>query len=1054
MKQKLLLIFSTLLLSLLVKGQLLTESFDGATFPPSGWTTAQIGGGTNVWIRSTVTTQTNPNAIPPHSGAGMALYDAYNFLAGEAADLATPSLNFSTGGPYKVSFWMYRDQRYSSNNDSLEVFVNAASATSSGGTKLGVVWRHYLDPPIAAATGWYQYTFNIPGSFNTATNYIIFRANSDFGTEMIIDDVSVETNLSCSGTPVGGTAQASTSLLCSAGNVSLTLSGASTSPGITYQWQSSPAGANTFTDISGATGTAYTAAVSASTDYRCVVTCTNGGASVNSNTVTVTVSSAPPANDIVCGAIPLTVGGAYQCGNTTCATASGDPTLICSTPNNTVWYTYTPATSGVANIIIKRNGAGSSGQLDAWIQLYTATGSCPTLALTQVNTATCTGDVDLTAVDSGIVVTPSLTAGTTYYIMLDGVSGALGAYCIRVQPPPPPPPCVTNITPANGATNVSVNPSPTLSWNAAATATSYNIFFGTENPPTANVGNTSGTTVGINNLGYNTTYYWYVQPVNVGGVATGCATNVTSFTTGPVPVNCIPLTSSGCSLSDRISLFRLKGETSTLLINTGSACSSNAYVDTTDHPVVIDLARGKTYWGQTQAGTTGDYLSLWLDMNDNGFFEDNERLMNNLPMQSASPGNINLFIPLSTPGGNHTLRARLVYYGATPPTIPSDPCNPYNFSETEDYKVNITTGGSPYTVATYTPSGACYTGTGQITIDSASNNNLNFVPLVDSNNAIIAQLYPLGNNLGTVTTSYYKHNGPVRQDAGGRYYMDRNLTINVTRQPLIPYNLRFPYQNAELNALIAQPGSGITSQFDLVMTKNGDACLNAIGTGGTGGNVYFPTGFGGLSGDRFIDVTNITGGFSSFYLHGGSTPIPVTLSNFTVQRLSGRSNKVTWTTSQEINSSHFVIEHSTDGRNFAALTQVNAAGNSNTPREYVFTDNNPVRGINYYRLRMVDRDNSTKYSPIRSVRNEGTADITVYPNPVKDLMKLEINADKADRGQIIITDINGKMVFSRAITIVQGNNILPIDIGNMSNGAYIIKVQLTDDVVIRKFSKQ
>jgi hypothetical protein len=273
--------------------------------------------------------------------------------------------------------------------------------------------------------------------------------------------------------------------------------------------------------------------------------------------------------------------------------------------------------------------------------------------------------------------------------------------------------------------------------------------------------------------------------------------------------------------------------------------------------------------------------------------------------------------------------------------------------------------------------------------------------------------------------------------------MDRNLTITVATQPTTPYNLRFPYQNTELNALIAQPGSGVTSQFDLVMTKNGDACLNAIGTGGTGGLVFFPTGFGSISGDRFVDVTNITGGFSSFYLHSGSTPIPAELVKFEVQR-NGKVNRVTWATAQEINTSHFSLERSTDGRNFAEIAKVTANGNSNVLLNYNYTDNSPVRGINYYRLRVVDRDNSGKYSQVRSVRNEGLADVAIYPNPVNDVMTVSITADKAERGKIIYT---------RTLNIAQGDNKLPVNVSNMASGAYIIKVQLNDDIVIRKFNK-
>ena len=52
-----------------------------------------------------------------------------------------------------------------------------------------------------------------------------------------------------------------------------------------------------------------------------------------------------------------------------------------------------------------------------------------------------------------------------------------------------------------------------------------------------------------------------------------------------------------------------------------------------------------------------------------------------------------------------------------------------------------------------------------------------------------------------------------------------------------------------------------------------------------------------------------------------------------------------------------------------------------------------------------------------------------------------------------IDDANVLAALKNGINIIQGNNILPVNTSSMANGAYIIKVQLTDDVVIRKFNK-
>jgi GEVED domain/Secretion system C-terminal sorting domain/Fibronectin type III domain len=763
-------------------------------------------------------------------------------------------------------------------------------------------------------------------------------------------------------------------------------------------------------------------------------------------------------NDTVCGAIALTLGGSTECGNTASATSVGDPALPggCSSPNNTVWYKYTPATTGT--VILKAEIPGAtSNPLNGWIAWYTAAAACPTPGtLTPVAGSSC-GQFGQTGVgDIDSLISPVLNAGTVYYIMIDGFSGDNGEYCVSLLAPPPPPLCTTNLAPGNGSVGVAIpSGQANISWNAAATATSYDVYFGTVNPPTVNVGNTTATNVNITGLAYSTTYYWYVAPKNSGGAATGCSGSTFSFTTAAAPSNCVPFTTTGCGSSDRIDLFRLKGESSELNINTGTTCPANAYTDTTDHAVVIDLARGKSYWGQVTAGTSGDYLTLWLDANDNGLFENTERLMNNLALNNANPTNISLFIPLSTTTGNHRLRARLVYYGGTAPTLPTDPCGTYTYSETEDYLVNIVAGGTPYTVSTYPSTGACYTGIGVFTADAASNNNANYIPIVDSTNSIVAQIYPDGNDLGTVTASYYKHNGPVRQDVTGRYYLDRNYTIAVTKQPTSPYRLRLLYQNAELNALIAQPGSGVTSQFDLVMTKTNGASCETQYVQQTP-TLQFPIGFGSLSGDRFLDFVGLTS-FSRFFLHGGSSVLlPVSISSIRGE-ITGASNTVYWTTASENNNQKFVVQRSTDGSNFTTLGDVVTRatnGTSSIALNYNFVDINPVQGKAYYRLQMVANDGRTSYSAIVTLRRgAGKLEIVdVRPNPAKD--KVYFNVLGAN-GNITVSvkDLSGKEVMRKGLVPSNGFNI---DLGALANGMYILEARdtKTNEKAVYKIVKE
>lgn len=200
----------------------------------------------------------------------------------------------------------------------------------------------------------------------------------------------------------------------------------------------------------------------------------------------------------------------------------------------------------------------------------------------------------------------------------------------------------------------------------------------------------------------------------------------------------------------------------------------------------------------------------------------------------------------------------------------------------------------------------------------------------------------------------------------------------------------------------------------------------------------------------FTNAPAARGGFT-ISVSAGNT-LPVNLTDFSVRRSNG-VNILNWSTQQELNTRHFVVERSTDGVAYTGIGQVAANGNGNVTRRYSYTDNHPVNGINYYRLRAVDNDNSYKFSDIRSIRNEGIADITVYPNPVRERLILSVNADKATSGQVVILDLSGKIVYSGKIKIPQGNTMVPVAADAIASGSYIIKIHLDDKLIVKKFNK-
>ncbi|WP_051663991.1 T9SS type A sorting domain-containing protein [Dyadobacter crusticola] len=179
-----------------------------------------------------------------------------------------------------------------------------------------------------------------------------------------------------------------------------------------------------------------------------------------------------------------------------------------------------------------------------------------------------------------------------------------------------------------------------------------------------------------------------------------------------------------------------------------------------------------------------------------------------------------------------------------------------------------------------------------------------------------------------------------------------------------------------------------------------------------------------------------------------TTPLPVTLASFNAAA-EGTTASLSWSTSEESNSDRFDVERSQNGKVWSKIGSVKSGQESRNVKYYNFSDNMPAGGINYYRLKMVDLDETFTYSQIKEVKFGTTA--FVSPNPVRSGEALKITlADWSKVKQVQVINANGKTVFESA-------NAFSADISttNLSAGSYIVKViQIDGNVSTHRFVKQ
>ncbi len=154
-----------------------------------------------------------------------------------------------------------------------------------------------------------------------------------------------------------------------------------------------------------------------------------------------------------------------------------------------------------------------------------------------------------------------------------------------------------------------------------------------------------------------------------------------------------------------------------------------------------------------------------------------------------------------------------------------------------------------------------------------------------------------------------------------------------------------------------------------------------------------------------------------------------------------RGNEVdlTWATASEKNSSHFIVERSSDNLDFVSIGRVAAANNSQYRIDYAFTDPQPMGGVNYYRLKLVDLDGSTDVSNVIAVMFTGDADqVMVWPNPVQDRLNISMELPAQQLVNVQIVDAIGRQVQLRQVAVESGRHVMSVETGGLARGAYMV----------------
>jgi hypothetical protein len=167
-----------------------------------------------------------------------------------------------------------------------------------------------------------------------------------------------------------------------------------------------------------------------------------------------------------------------------------------------------------------------------------------------------------------------------------------------------------------------------------------------------------------------------------------------------------------------------------------------------------------------------------------------------------------------------------------------------------------------------------------------------------------------------------------------------------------------------------------------------------------------------------------------------ANPLPINLFSFDARKLSHSKSLLNWELAACCSSAaKFEIQRAEKNRNFIT---VGIVGGSETNRFYNYTDNGLQNGINYYRLKMTDADGTITYSRTVAVMNgvNGLLLTSLIPTLVTNTASLTIASSAAQKMDIVIVDMLGRIMLKRNYTIDAGNMSIELPLGGLAAGAY------------------
>ncbi len=318
------------------------------------------------------------------------------------------------------------------------------------------------------------------------------------------------------------------------------------------------------------------------------------------------------------------------------------------------------------------------------------------------------------------------------------------------------------------------------------------------------------------------------------------------------------------------------------------------------------------------------------------------------------------------------------------------------------------------------------------------------VTMAPYSNANLSMYYPTGTNIAyrplvitmdkfvndLYTVQAFNQPPPVLPLPQGinRVSNSNYFSIQALRNyPFVNATVTLPYINSD----------GVNDPANLRIVR--DSASQWVNAGGVGSHIDTGTisSTNKITALHYLALANAT---------GGTNTLPVNWLQFIVTP----QNKYTllqWTVAHEINCAYYMAEHSTDATHFTALAQIPATNNGGNINTYQYLHTAILTGINYYRIKEVDKDGRFTYSKTVTVNIDDVNSLQVTPNPTRDVVTIT--------SARIINEIDCYNALGQLIKkILPAANNYKLSLSQLPAGVYTIHVVTETAAYNRKVVKE